>query len=141
MDYRTVQILLVEDDTVAQMAVRRSFQKLKIGNPIHAVEDGVAALQVLRGEGGIPKLARPFIILLDLNLPRMDGHEFLRALRSDPDLSDCVVFVLTTSEDEKDRLAAYRMNVAGYIVKSNAGPDFIHAVSMIDHYWRVVELP
>ena len=112
---RTVSILLVDDDEVDRRAVMRSFQKHKIENPIMTARDGREALEILRGEGG-DALERPYMILLDLRMPRMDGLEFLAELRGDPKLRDSIVFVLTTSDLEKDRTESYNYNVAGYIL-------------------------
>lgn len=136
-----VTVLVVEDDAVDAMAVERSFRKLKIVNPIVVARDGLDAFELLRGKDGGAGIEKPFIILLDLNMPRMNGIEFLTALRADPQLKSSVVFVLTTSRLDEDRAHAYNLNVAGYIMKSEAGRGFLDAIVMIDHYWRVVELP
>lgn len=135
-----VTVLLVEDDQVDAEAVRRAFQKQKIANPLVEVNDGVEALSLLRGEQGNP-LPRPYIILLDLNMPRMNGLEFLKHLREDEKLRDSIVFVLTTSDDNRDKLAAYEQHVAGYMVKSRAGKDFLDLTALLDHYWRIIEMP
>jgi CheY-like chemotaxis protein len=81
------------------------------------------------------------LILLDINMPRMNGLELLTSLREDPKLSSCVVFILTTSQDVEDKLAAYALNVAGYIHKKRVDEGFMKVVDMLDHYWRIVELP
>lgn len=86
-------------------------------------------------------MPRPNLILLDLNMPRMGGIEFLEELRTDPNLKDSVVFVLTTSDAEADRLAAYDHFVAGYMVKSKIGENFFQLADMLEGYWRIVELP
>ena len=138
---RSVTILVVEDDEVDFMAIRRGFQQHKVANEIVAARDWIEALQILRGEGGREPLPRPYIILLDLNMPRMNGFEFLQVLRTDPALQRAIVFVLTTSKSDEDRARAYAANVAGFIVKADAGRGFLTAVEMLDHYWRVVELP
>lgn len=122
------------------MAVRRAFRSHKIANPLVVAGDGIEALEVLRGDKG-PPLPRPYLILLDLQMPRMNGIEFLEAIRKDPEHGTAVVFVLTTSNADKDRTAAYREHVAGYLVKSTMGQDFIHMVTMLEAYWRIVELP
>ena len=137
----TVNVLLVEDDEIDAEAIRRAFEKARIANPLHHVVDGVAALKRLRGEDGQPPLGRPYIILLDLNMPRMSGIEFLETLRDSADLMDSVVFILTTSDDDRDKVAAYERHVAGYMVKSKAGEDFIKLIGMLNHYWRVIEMP
>ncbi len=94
----------------------------------------------LRGVGHAP-FSKPFLILLDLNMPGMNGFEFLDELRDDPMLRDSIVFVLTTSNSETDRPRIYRKNVAGYIVKSDVGPSFKKAVDLLDCYWTTVTLP
>ncbi|MEO0425101.1 MAG: response regulator [Pseudomonadota bacterium] len=134
---KEVHILLVEDDQLDVTLLKRSFTKEKISNPISVAGDGIEALEMLR-DGRVPK---PYLILLDINMPRMNGHEFLQEVRQDPELHDAIVFVLTTSNDEEDRFRAYDRNVAGFLVKRNAGPGFLDAIKLIDAYWRVVEFP
>ena len=141
MTKESVTFLLVEDDEVDVKVIERTLSALQICNPLIVARDGREALEHLRGENGREKLASPFLILLDLNMPRMNGLEFLAELRSDPKLNRSVVFVFTTSEDERDRLSAYEKHVAGYIVKSNAADSFTDALKLIDHYCRVVALP
>ena len=141
MNPRTVNVLLVEDNEIDREGVVRAFTKLKIANPITCAADGVEALEILRGTSERPALARPYIVLLDINLPRMNGIELLRHLRADPLLQDSIVFVLSTSKSDQDRVTSYGLNIAGYMVKSDVGAGFIRLVQMLDHYWRVVELP
>lgn len=141
MQDRAVQVLLVEDDEVDVQSMRRSFQTHRIANPLTVAKDGEEALAMLRGQGGYDRLPRPVIILLDLNLPKMDGLEFLEALRSDADLSHMIVFVLTVADDERYKAAACERQVAGYLVKSRVGEGFTHLMSMLGSYWRYVELP
>lgn len=136
-----IQILLVEDDEIDAEAVRRAFTNQRIANPIVVVRDGISALERLRGQDGSDPLERPYLILLDLNMPRMNGIEFLQELRSDPVLHDSVVFVLTTSDADRDKVAAYEQHIAGYIVKSQAGEDFVSVMGIVDLYWRYVEFP
>lgn len=137
---RPVTLLLIEDDLVDAEAIQRAFRQQRIANPFVVVPDGVEALRALRGEAG-PPVPRPFLILLDINMPRMNGIEFLRELRRDPELHRSIVFVLTTSNREEDKLAAYEGHVAGYILKSRAGEDFLEVIKMLRSYWRVVEFP
>jgi CheY-like chemotaxis protein len=138
---KSIRILLVEDDEVDAMAVIRGFKNSKIANTIVHARDGVEALAVLRGDIPDKSISNPYVILLDLNMPRMDGFEFLDELRKDPQLREIIVFVLTTSKADEDRSRSYRHHVAGYVVKSNAGKDFLNLIHMIDHYWRIVEIP
>lgn len=137
----TVTILLVEDDQIDAEAIKRAFAKARIVNPLIVFSDGLAALDCLLGKSEVAPPPRPYLILLDLNMPRMNGIEFLEALRADADLHDNIVFVLTTSDDDRDKVAAYDQHVAGYMVKSKAGEDFMKLIGMLDHYWRVVEMP
>jgi len=135
-----IKILLVDDDDVDAEMVIRGFRKSRIGNEITVAEDGIQALEVLRenGDGGLRK---PYIVLLDLNMPRMNGFDFLDELRSDEFLRDTIVFVLTTSKADMDRARSYAKNVAGYIVKSDVGPSFKSAVELLQCYWTTVTLP
>ncbi|MEM7543746.1 MAG: response regulator [Pseudomonadota bacterium] len=137
----TVTILLVEDNDIDAEAVRRAFKKNNVENPVVRATDGVKALAILRGENQRESVPRPYLILLDLNMPRMNGIEFLEELRNDQNLADSIVFVLTTSDLEQDKLAAYSNQVAGYLVKSHIGEGFISMVEMLDAYWRVVTFP
>lgn len=134
-------ILLIEDDDVDIQAVKRGFRARRIANQLFVAHDATSAWNLIRGTGGETRLVRPFIILLDLNLPGKSGLEFLEELRSDPDHRDCIVFVLTTSDDDADKLQAFDLNVAGYILKSEPADGFLDAIMLLDHYWRVVELP
>ncbi len=137
---REVEILLVEDDDVDAESVIRGFRNAKIANTITVARDGVEAFKLLRGNGETG-LNRPNLVLLDLNMPRMNGIEFLQKLRQDDRFNDTVVFVLTTSSAEEDRVESYRQHIAGYMVKSDVGPSFKKAVAMLEHYWTTVVLP
>lgn len=134
---KTVSLLIVDDDDIDATALKRALHKLKLLNPLYRAADGIEALELLR-TGLIPK---PYIILLDINMPRMNGLEFLEALRADPELTHSIVFVLTTSKSDEDIMAAYREHVAGYLLKQRMDSDFMQVVSLLDHYWRVIELP
>ena len=136
-----MSLLLVEDDDGDAKAVIRAFRKAKVANPVHRAVDGVEALEMLKGENGREALLPPYIILADINMPRMDGIKFVRELRADPNLKTAIVFMLTTSKSEEDKIKAYDLNVAGYIVKETAGRDFLKLVDMLGAYWRIVELP
>jgi CheY-like chemotaxis protein len=136
----SVKILLVEDDDGDARAIERAFRQARIANEIHRVIDGVEALDVLRGDIGT-HLIPPYIVLADINMPRMNGIELIKTMRQDEVLKRSIVFMLTTSRNDEDVVAAYELNVAGYILKSRAGEDFANVVHLIDCYWRVVEMP
>ena len=134
---KEVSLLMIEDDDIDATALKRALHKLKLLNPIYRARDGLEAIELLRA-GEIPT---PYIILLDLNMPRMNGLEFLEELRADPILTHAIVFVLTTSKSDEDVLAAYREHVAGYLLKQRMDNDFLQVVSLLNHYWRIVEMP
>lgn len=134
-----IDIVLIEDDDGDARAVIRALSKAKVANPVVRYYDGEEALERLRG--GDPELPQHYIILLDLNLPRMTGHEFLKEIREDPRLSEAIIFVMTTSRDEEDIQMAWSRNVAGYVLKSNVGEDFVNLIRTLDNYWHIVEKP
>ncbi|MEM9988340.1 MAG: response regulator [Pseudomonadota bacterium] len=137
---KPVNLLLVEDDSADVMGIERALKSLKVSNPLTIANDGLEALDHLRGENGKEKLQAPYIILLDLNMPRMNGIEFLQEIRKDDELKTAVVFVLTTSSSDEDKVKAYEQNIAGYIVKNDPTKSFMEAVGLIDYYWSIVEL-
>lgn len=136
-NYKEVTLLVVDDDDIDAIALERALRKLRLLNIVHRARDGLEALHLLRS-GSIPA---PYIILLDLNMPRMNGLEFLHILRNEPMLTHAVVFVLTTSKSDEDLVAAYREHVAGYVLKQHMDRDFLEVIGLIEHYWRLVELP
>lgn len=136
-----LNILLVEDDDGDAKAVRRALDKAKIANPVVRAIDGLDALDILRGQNGKEKLAQPYMLLVDINMPRMDGLTLIRELRKDPDLNKTVAFILTTSKREQDKDAAYALNVAGYIVKETLGEDFEVLSNLLGYYHLIVDLP
>ncbi len=138
MDRRELHILLVDDDEVDVMNVQRAFEKNRLANPIHVASNGLEALAKLR-DGTINSPRR--LVLLDLNMPRMNGIEFLRALRADPELQATSVVVLTTSNEERDKVEAYRLNVAGYLLKPVTFTDFVDVMATLNKYWTLVEMP
>jgi CheY-like chemotaxis protein len=135
---KVLNILLVEDDEVDVMNVKRAFDRNRIANPLYVAGDGLEGLHMLRS-GEVPAERR--IVLLDLNMPKMNGIEFLRALRSDPALQLTPVVVLTTSNDERDKIEAYNLNVAGYLLKPVTFINFVEAMAALNKYWTLVELP
>ena len=132
---KVVTILLVEDDEIDVKALRWAFDKLKIANPLVVAHDGVEAWEILQD------LPRPYLIITDINMPRMNGIELLRKIRQSEHHRDAIVFALTTSNDEQDKIDAYQLNVAGYMLKTDMGTSFQRAIALIDNYWKVVEFP
>jgi CheY-like chemotaxis protein len=135
---KPLNIVLVEDDEVDVMNVERAFEKAKISRPFLRAADGVEALELLRASS-TPVERR--LVLLDLNLPRMNGIEFLRELRADEQLRRTPVVVLTTSDDERDKAEAFDLNVAGYLLKPATFVSFVDLMAALDRYWTQVELP
>jgi len=134
-DGKAVNILLVEDDEIDVRAFLWTFEQLKIANPVTVAKDGVEGWEKLKS------LPRPYLIVMDINMPRMNGLELLKKIRDSQEFRDSIVFVLTTSTDEQDKFDAYNLNVAGYMIKSDMGTSFNRAISMVENYWKVVELP
>jgi CheY-like chemotaxis protein len=133
---REETILLVEDDRVDIMTVQRALRKNEISNELKVARTGLEALNILRGEGGYTKLSPPpGLILLDLNLPKMGGIEFLRELRNDPELKELRIIVLTSSNEPKDRAAAFEYDVDDYIVKPHSFDEFTRAIATILALW------
>lgn len=134
---KLVNILLVEDDEVDIMNVQRAFKKNTIKNPLFIANNGLEALEMLRA-GKVPF---PHIIILDINMPKMNGIEFLRELRADDEFKSASVFVMTTSNEDSDKINAYNLNVAGYILKPLSFEKFIASVATLDSYWKLCERP
>jgi CheY-like chemotaxis protein len=136
-----IRILLVEDDDGDAKAVERTFLKARIANSILRARDGVEAMEILKGTDKQPRIEPPYLLLVDLNMPRMNGIQLVTAIREDPGLHETVIFMLTTSNRGEDKQAAYSLNVTGYILKEKAGEDFLKLFSLVDGYWRIVEMP
>lgn len=130
-------LFVVDDDDIAVMAVERAAASLDLSVPILRARDGEEALEMLREKPseGVPS---PFIILLDINMPRMTGIEFLTQLRADPQLAGAVAFVMTTSDAPRDVSAAYAHHVAGYIVKSSGQETLRRLLRMLEEYEHIV---
>ncbi|MGZ4615416.1 MAG: response regulator [Actinomycetes bacterium] len=139
---RQIEVLLVEDDPGDVLMTREAFQDYKVANQLHVVHDGADALAFLRREGEYAGVPRPDLVLLDLNLPRMDGREVLQAIKSDPELASIPVVVLTTSEAEEDVLRSYSLHANAYVTKPVDFERFIAVVRQIDDFFvTVVRLP
>jgi CheY-like chemotaxis protein len=132
-----IHVLLVEDDDVDVEVVKREFKKHNIKNPIHHAICGVDALEILRGENQRLKIPRPYIMLVDINLPKMNGLDFLRAVRNDEKLKESIAFILTTSARDTDVAAAYELNAAGYFLKDNMND----LVNMFSVYQQINQFP
>jgi len=142
MEDRPINLLLVDDDAVDVMNVERAFQKNNLANALYVASNGLEALAMLRGEGPLPKVpAERRLILLDLNMPKMGGIKFLRELRADDNLRAIPVIVLTTSDEDSDKVEAYNLNVAGYILKPVTLTAFVEAIATLNQYWMLNEMP
>lgn len=137
----SVAILLVEDDDVDIMNVERAFKKCQVNVTLNIAKNGIEALEMLRKSGTERMNPYPRIILLDINMPRMNGIEFLKEIRSDESLRQFFVFILTTSNEKKDIRAAYDQNVAGYLIKPVNYSEFVESVEILSTYWSLIELP
>ncbi|MBD2724145.1 response regulator [Hymenobacter armeniacus] len=139
-DYPTPSILLVEDDQMDVMNVQRELRRQNINVPLVHARNGREALKMLRGEGDEPKIARPSVVMLDINMPRMNGLELLEILRSDPEFVGLNVFVMTTSDLESDRLKAQELAVSGYIIKPLSFDKFGEGGTSVDGFSLFLDL-
>ena len=133
-------ILLVEDDQMDVMNVQRELRKQNIAVPLLHARNGREALNLLRGENGETKIALPSVVMLDINMPRMNGLELLEVLRSDPEFAGLNVFIMTTSDLDTDRLRAKELAVSGYIVKPLNFENFGEGGSTIDGFSLFLDL-
>lgn len=136
MTHKLVNILLVEDDEVDVMNVKRAFSKNNIKNPLFVAGNGVEALEMLDDK----IIPLPKIIILDINMPKMNGIEFLKILRENERLKNISVFVMTTSNEDSDKIKAYNLNVAGYILKPLSFEKFVVSVSTLNNFWQLCEM-
>jgi CheY-like chemotaxis protein len=138
MDDRVTNVLIIDDDEVDVLTVKRAFARAEIPSPIYVATNGVEGLEMLR-KHALP--ARRRLVLLDINMPKMNGIEFLRELRADPELQHVCVVALTTSNGDQDRLDAYKLNVAGYLLKPVSFQQFAEVMTTINNYWALMEMP
>ncbi len=138
---KPVSVLLVEDDDGDAKALRRAFARARVANNIYRALDGYEALDMLHNRHASVSLPQPILVLVDLNMPKMNGLKLIEKLRVDPELCKTVVFILTTSRRDEDKDAAYHLNITGYITKNAAGEDFLNVVALLHSYWHLVELP
>lgn len=139
--HQIVNILMIDDDSLDVESFKQNLTKRRILNPFTHAIDGVEGLEILRGQHPTKSITRPLLILLDINMPRMNGLEFLQEIRKDSELKDLVVFIMTTSVDEHDMYEAYNLNVAGYMVKSELGQSFVKTIEMLDSYFHAIVMP
>jgi len=130
-------ILIIDDDLVDAMTIKRAFKDIKVTNRIDLVGNGEEALDFLRND----ESEKPCLIFLDLNMPKMNGLEFLQIIKNDNALKIIPVIVLTTSKDEQDKIDSFRLGVAGYMVKPVDYMKFLDAIKTIELYWTLSELP
>ncbi|SDX92522.1 response regulator [Hymenobacter psychrophilus] len=133
-------ILLVEDDQLDIMNVQRELRKNNVNVPLHVARNGREALDLLRGEGGQTRIQPPSVVMLDLNMPRMNGLELLEILRADPEFQDLNVFITTTSDLETDRLKAQQLAVSGYIIKPLSFDTFGEGGTTVDGFSLFLDL-
>lgn len=139
---KAIDVLLVEDDPGDELMTREAFEFNKVGNTLHVVRDGEQALDFLYRRGPFADAVRPDLILLDLNLPKYDGRQVLEKIKSDADLADIPVVILTTSGAEEDIVRSYKLHANAYVTKPVDLDQFIAAVRQIDDFWvQVVRLP
>ena len=141
VDTSQVTILLVEDDDIDATTVKRGLTAVNLTNPLVRARDGVEALDMLLGTHGRQKLQPPYLLLVDICMPRLDGLGLVRKIRDIPSLQRTIIFILTTSDSDRDLTAAYDSNVAGYIVKSNAHDHFRSLANMLEYYLLIVSPP
>ncbi|MDA2891181.1 response regulator [Mycobacterium sp. pW049] len=139
---RTIDVLLVEDDAGDELITREAFEQNKIANTLHVARDGQEGLDFLYRRGEHETAPRPDLVLLDLNLPKYDGRQLLEQIKSDPELCDIPVVVLTTSSAEEDILRSYKLHANAYVTKPVDLDQFMSAVRQIDEFFvQVVRLP
>lgn len=141
MESKPINILHIEDDAVDAMVMERALKRCDLKMNLFKATNGMEALDLLKGQNGKEKITPlPRIILLDLNMPKMNGIEFLRELRADPELKHISVFVMTTSSDEQDRTEAHNLNVAGYMIKPLTLDGYTSIISVLNAYWKITDL-
>jgi CheY-like chemotaxis protein len=141
MNSSDVKILLVEDDDIDANAVLRGLALAKVGNQVVRAREGAEALDILLGTNGRKKLQPPYLLLIDIRMPKLNGLDLVREIRSNRMLQRTIIFVLTTSDNDLDLTAAYDAHVAGYIVKSNGEDQFLKFANMLEYYMMIVTPP
>jgi CheY-like chemotaxis protein len=135
-------ILIADDDGDDKMMVAKALKENRVGNPLVTVADGEELLQYLRRQGRFEEAIRPCFVLLDLNMPRIDGREALKIIKSDPDLKKIPIVILTTSKAEEDILKGYNLGANSYITKPVTFEGLVKVMNSLKNYWlEIVELP
>ena len=138
----SVEILLIEDNPADIRLTQEAFKEAKIHNNLHVVQDGMSAVEFIRQKGPYNNAPRPYLILLDLNLPKMDGREVLQIIKTGSDTMQIPVVILTTSEDEEDVLRSYKLHANAYLVKPIDMMQFIKMIKQLEVFWlSAVKLP
>ncbi|MDY7013110.1 MAG: response regulator [Cyanobacteriota bacterium] len=143
MTQKKLSILLVDDDEVDVMTVKRAFRKNKLEHQLWVASNGLEALELLRGTQAAANPPLPScnrLILLDLNMPKMGGIEFLQEMRADKTIKATPVVILTTSNEDKDKVSAYNFNVAGYLIKPVTFDKFVETIATLNQYWLASEI-
>ena len=137
---KLVNILVVEDDEVDTLNIKRAFKKNNMRNQVYYATNGLEAWDMLKGNNGDENIIPiPKVVLLDINMPKMNGLELLEKIRADEELKSLSVFMLTTSDDDSDKYRAKNLNVAGYIIKPVDFQKFVQAVATLNNYWALIE--
>lgn len=137
-----IDVLLVEDDPGDELITREAFAHHKIANTLHVARDGAEGLDFLYRRGEFSEAPRPDLILLDLNLPKFNGRQVLQQVKSDPDLQDIPIVVLTTSSEQEDVLHSYNLHANAYVTKPVDLDQYMAAIRQIDNFFvRIVQLP
>lgn len=133
--------LIIEDDDVDAKSLERALTKARLTNQIFRAYDGIEAMAMLRGDGKYIPPLQPCVLIVDINMPRMSGIELIRNIRNDSNLKNMVVFILTTSNSAVDKMAAYDLSIAGYILKEKVGKSFADLTTFLEQYVKMIELP
>ncbi|RKQ69223.1 response regulator receiver domain-containing protein [Litorimonas taeanensis] len=133
-----VSLLIIEDDDFDFEIMKQTLSTMGVSNPLIRAKNGIEALNLLRGEDGHAALSKPYLIFLDLNMPRMGGMDVLKEIRADKDLENSTVFIFTSSESDEDILNADKYNVAGFILKSDIEGSLREAVQSLGFSWCIV---
>lgn len=134
-----IKIIVIDDDDVDAQSIERSLRSADVNNEIIRAYDGIDALDLLKGANGKEKLTKPYILLIDLMMPRMDGITFIKTLRFESDITPEMIFVLSGTDSDEQCTQAYDLNITGFIKKDRAGRDFLRLTKILEQYYEVIE--